>query len=144
MTLLEALAIAGCFVFNYFTVNKLGMVRWVNFHSMKWGKAYPILTVQIILSAALIVCAALLVWVYLKRRGSTRKLVGFMAVFSAILALAAVGYMLLMSLETMRAYYFICIMLAAAALLQLIKTAVALVILPKDAPKPEEKTNEEI
>lgn len=136
ITVIEVLLVAGCFVFNYFTVNKLGMVRWVNFHSMKWEKAYPILPIKIIVIAALLICTALLLWIYIKRRHSTRKLAGFMAAGSVILSLASVGYILFVSPETMRAYYFICVMLAAAAVMQLVKTAAGLIILRKKDPDP--------
>lgn len=119
-------------MFNYFTVKKLGMTRWVNFHSMKWEKAYPIFTVKAIAIAALLICTALLVWIYIKRRTRTKKLAGFMAAGSVILTLACIGYILFVSLETMRSYYFICMMLAAAALLQFIKASFGLILLPRE------------
>lgn len=131
MTILEAMAIAGCFIFNYFTVNKLGMVRWVNFHSMKWEKALPMTAIKVIVIAALLIFAALMMWIYIKRRTRTRKLAGLMAAGLVAVVLACVGYILFCSLKTMRSYYFICILLCMAALIQLIKTAVGLIALRK-------------
>ena len=131
MTILEALAFAGCFVFNYFTVNKLGMVRWVNFHSMKWEKTLPIFTLKAAVIAALFLLMALLVLIYIKGRKNKRKLCGFMAAGSVLLTLVCVGYIIFASFKTMRSYYFICVLLTAAAALQLIKTATGLAVLKK-------------
>lgn len=131
MTILEAMAIAGCFVFNYFTVNKLGMVRWVNFHSMKWEKAYPVFAIKAIAIIALLIFAALLMWIYIKRRHRTKKTAGAMAAWSVLITLACVGYILFCSMQAMRSYYFICILLCTAALIQLIKTAFGLMFLRK-------------
>lgn len=127
-TLLEAVLLAGTYIFNYFTVKKLGMNRWVNFRVMKWEKLYPIPMIKMIVVAVLVFLIVLLVCLYMKKKSSLKKFSGIMILATVVLTVVSVGYILFYSAMSMRAYYFLSIMLAAAALLQIIKTLVGIMV----------------
>ena len=128
VTLLEILFLAGTYIVNYFTVKKLGMTRWVNFRVMKWEEAYPIFWIKIIIILLLIICTVFVFWLYLKRRKTLKKLVGAMAIVMCVMSVISIGYILFSSVEKMRAYYLICMMLVAVAVLQLVKTIVGIMV----------------
>lgn len=128
VTLLEIGLFAGTFIVNYYTVKKLGMLRWVNFTSMKWEKNYPIVQIKIIAIILLVIFSILTLYLYLKRKSVLNKMIGIMVAVTCIISIISIGYILLSSFESMKAYYLICMMLVAAAILQFVKTLIGIMI----------------
>lgn len=130
-TLLELCALAGAYVFQYFTANRLGMVRWVNYNSRRWAAALPLTAVILIAAALLAALCVLEIVLFLKRRKFLKIFAGVMAAVSCILSLGCIGYLLGCSVELMRAYYFLCLLFLLAALIQHAKTLAGLRICRK-------------
>lgn len=135
--LLEILLYAGAYVFQYFTRKKLGMSRYVVFLNSKIKEAVPIQSIiygGILLIIILLVLAAVLYW---KRRERLGKLPAVMAGVSVLTSAFYMYYALANSVETMRAYYVLSVLLLAAGVLQLLKTLTACmsVTLPEKSSK---------
>ena len=126
VTLMEIGLLVGTYILNYYTVKKLGINRTVNFMSAQWEKNYPIPQIKMIVILLLAAFSVLIICIYLKQKASLNKMVGIMVIVMCILSTLSIGYALIFSRGRMRAYYIICLMLAGAAALQLIKTAVGI------------------
>ncbi len=126
VTILELAFLAGAYIVNYFTVKKLGMNRWVNARCLKWEKMYPIFGIKVVVILLLLALTVLVVRLYWKKRKEVKRRVGFMTVMTIVLSFVCIGFVLFKSFAVMRAYYFISMMFAVAAFLQIIKTLVAM------------------
>lgn len=126
MTLAEILFLAGAYIIQYFTRRKMGMARYVIYKNHGWERAFPMEALKYTAVAVLTALTFLLLAVLVKRRRQQGRLV--LAVHFAMLILTAIyaAYTCISSTEIMRAYYFISMMLGAAALLQIIKAWAAL------------------
>lgn len=128
VTLLEIVLLAGTYVVNYFTVKKLGMVRWVNARGLRWEKNYPIPFIKGIVIILLLAITILVFLVFKKKRKSLKKITYIMIVGMIALTALGGGYILFCSFKSMRAYYLISIMLACAAFLQVMKTFAGIMV----------------
>ncbi len=122
MTFAEILFLAGAYIVQYFTRKKMGMARYVIYKNQGWERSFPIETLKytsilVLTALTLLILAALVI-----RRGQKERLE--IAMHAAMVMLTALYgiYTYIGSTKTMRAYYFISLMLGAAALLQIIKT----------------------
>ena len=106
MVLLEAAALAGAYIINYFTNKKMGMARWVIYKNQGWERDYPVDTLKTAVMAVLILLTILVFLFFLKRKREAGKLLISMNVVMILLTLLYVSYTVISSRETMRAYYF--------------------------------------
>ena len=122
LNVLTVILMAGAYVLHYFSLRKLGMVRWLNFHSQNIENAIPLNVVKFIVLAVAVILIAVLAWRILK---SSQRTGG--AIANVILAiLVAVAYALVVfaiSREVTKAYVFITIIVGVAALLQTLTLA---------------------
>ncbi len=116
----------GAYVVNYFTVKKLGMVRYVNFYINKWENTYPVNTMKYSTVAVFLLLTVLILLIYLKKKENLSKYTMFICGITVLATFIFVGYICICSKETMRAYYFIAILLGAANLIQIIKAGIAI------------------
>lgn len=110
---------------QYFTKRKLGMVRWVNFQERKIQEAIP---VDVVKYAAVIVVLLLTIMVvrgFMKKRKSIGKIDTVMMAVLGILVLVYLGFTLFLTIEVTRVYFLILPMVGAAALLQVIRSGIA-------------------
>ncbi|WP_024291236.1 hypothetical protein [Lacrimispora indolis] len=126
VTFAEILFLAGVYIIQYFTRRKMGMARYVIYKNQGWERAFPMEALKYTAAAVLTALTLLLLAALVKRRKQLGRLV--VAIHFVMLILTAVygAYTCISSTETMRAYYFISLMLGAAALLQIIKAGAAL------------------
>lgn len=126
VTLAEILFLAGVYIIQYFTRRKMGMARYVIYKNQGWEQAFPMEALKYTAVAVLTALTLLLLAALVKRRKQQGRLI--VAIHFVMLILTAVyaAYTCIISTETMRAYYFISLMLGAAALLQIIKAGAAL------------------
>lgn len=127
-TLLEVAFLAGAYIVNYFTVKKLGMVRWVNARGMRWEKNYPISMIKGSIILLLLVFTLLVLFLFIKRRIALKRISAVMVIGMIVLTALSVGYILFCSFQTMRAYYLISILFVCAAVLQIIKASVGITV----------------
>lgn len=123
--LLEVAALAGAYAVHYFTVRRMGMVRYVIYKNQGWERDYPMgaLTMAGVLVIALLTAAVLIL--FLKKRKELSALILGMNVVMVILSVLYIGYTLMSSTETMPDYYFLSLLFLTAALVQAAKTAAA-------------------
>ncbi|WP_346706465.1 hypothetical protein [Merdimonas faecis] len=131
MVLLEAAALAGAYIINYFTNKKMGMARWVIYKNQGWERDYPVDTLKTAVMAVLILLTILVFLFFLKRKREAGKLLISMNVVMILLTLLYVSYTVISSRETMRAYYFLSLLFGIAAAVQILKTGAAVLMCGK-------------
>ena len=131
MVLLEAAALAGAYIINYFTNKKMGMARWVIYKNQGWEREYPMDTLKMAVMAVLILLTILVFLFFLKRKREAGKLLISMNVVMILLTLLYVSYTVISSRETMRAYYFLSLLFGIAAAVQILKTGAAVLMCGK-------------
>lgn len=131
MVLLEAAALAGAYIINYFTNKKMGMARWVIYKNQGWERDYPMDTLKMAVMAVLILLTILVFLFFLKRKREAGKLLISMNVVMILLTLLYVSYTVISSGETMRAYYFLSLLFGIAAAVQILKTGAAVLMCGK-------------
>ena len=131
VTFVEILFLAGAYLVQYFTRKKMGMARYVIYKNQGWERTFPMEALKYTAVTALTALALLLVIVLVLRRKQREKPVIAIHFGMIILTALYAAYTCFNSTETMRAYYFISLMLGAAALLQIIKAGAALVMCGK-------------
>ena len=128
MTFAEILFLAGAYLIQYFTRKKMGMARYVIYKSQGWERTFPMETLKYTSVSVLTALTVLLLAALVIRRRQKGRLEVAMHVAMVILTALYGIYTYISSIRTMRAYYFISLMLGAAALLQIIKTGAVHVI----------------
>lgn len=131
LTFAEVLFLAGAYLVHYFTRKKMGMARYVIYKNQSWERAFPMEALKYTAVAVLAVMTLLLLAVWIMRRKGQGKPAPFTYAAMAILTTLYASYTCISSTKTMRAYYFISLLLGAAALLQILKAGAALVICGK-------------
>ena len=119
---LEIALVIGAYVFNYFTRKKLGMMRFVNAVNMKWQKQYPLELLKMIVIVVILVGMGILLYKMVKMKKNLTLKIKLSVVWMITLSFGYMGYTLLLDVKRMTAYYFISLMLAIAAMLQIGKT----------------------
>ncbi len=122
ITFAEILFLAGAYIIQYFTRRKMGIARYVIYKSQGWERTFPMETLKYTSVAVLTTLTLLLLAASVIRRKQKGRLEAAMHVTMVILTTLYGAYTYISSTKTMRAYYFISLMLGAAALLQIIKT----------------------
>jgi hypothetical protein len=125
--IIELALLSGTYIINYFTVKKMGMLRWVVFKNMMWEKEYPITMLIIITAAALVILTVAVLLCFIKRR-ELKKIVTGMNAWMIVLTCMYLVYIVGCSTEKMRAYYLISLILALAAMLQIVKSFIGILL----------------
>ncbi|HSN58849.1 MAG TPA: hypothetical protein VLR72_05250 [Clostridiaceae bacterium] len=120
-SVLQVLLLIAAFGIQYFSTNKMGMMRYVVFTNHKWEGQYPISLLQYTTIAILVALAAITCVKYAKSKTGLP-----MIAVQAVITLVFVVFTLAFSTESFRSYYFMSLMLAFIALIQGIKVLVYL------------------
>ncbi|MFT4105093.1 MAG: hypothetical protein QM657_04955 [Lacrimispora sp.] len=128
MTFTEVLFLAGAYLVHYFTRRKMGMARYVIYKNQSWEQDFPMETLKYTAVAVLTAVTLLLLAIWIKRRKGQEKPAPFTYAAMTILTTLYVSYTCISSIKTMRAYYFISLLLGLAALLQIVKAGAALIM----------------
>jgi hypothetical protein len=121
-TILEVLMLIGAYMVNYFTRNKMGMLRHVIHKNYIWEEKYPITNIQYAAILALIMLMLLVLILYIKRKPKLKKIVTIMSITMVIFVFSFIGFTLIYSAEEIRAFYYISLILGLVTLIQIIKT----------------------
>ena len=126
-TILQALFLIAAFVIQYFSMKRMGMMRYVVFKNHEWETQYPIVSLKYASIAFLIIlCAAVTLYVKTKKTEYIKgKKAQLMLIAGVILTLSFVLFTLIFSTENYRSYYFTSLILAIVALIQHIKIFLA-------------------
>lgn len=126
--ILEIGAYAGAWIIHYFARRKLGMVRYLNYKNMSWERDYPVEALKLACVAAAALLTVLILLFFLKKRRETTLLTGAMTALMIALTALYGGYTLGCSTDVMTDYYFISILFLVAAMTQILKTGIAVLI----------------
>ncbi len=111
MTFAEILFLAGAYLIQYFTRKKMGMARYVIYKSQVWERTFPMETLKYTSVSVLTALTLLLLTALVIRRKQKGRLEVAMHVAMVILTALYGTYTYISSTKTMRAYYFISLML---------------------------------
>lgn len=123
LTILQIALLAGCVVFEKLSRSKMGVMRHVLYTNSKWEKKYPVDWMRYGVSVVLILLAFLFVFLLIRGlRGKHMRIVPVTSITVFIIASAGSAFIILLASKNLwRTYYYICMALAAIALLQLPK-----------------------
>lgn len=122
--LLEILAMVGAYAVHYFTRKKMGMARYVIYKNQGWESIYPMETIKWMPVSVILIISLLIVVIFWTTRKKAAKQITVMILGMSALSALYIGYTVFNSTETMRAYYFISLLLAIAAVIQIVMTAI--------------------
>lgn len=123
LTTLQIALLAGCVVFEKLSRSKMGVMRHVLYTNSKWEKKYPVDWMKYGVSVVLILLALLFVFFLIRGlHGKHMRIVPVMSITVFIIVSAGSAFIILLASKNLwRTYYYICMALAAIALLQLPK-----------------------
>lgn len=127
-TILQVIFLITACGIQFFSVKKMGMMRYVVYINHTWEAKYPIPALQYA-AIAFLVLFSVIILLYVKTKKSDYnigKKVLSMLVMEVIITLAFVFFTLAYSTESYRSYYFISLILAIITLIQDIKILVYL------------------
>lgn len=129
--ILIAAFLAGAYIIQYFARQKLGMIRWINFHVMKAREAMPIDALRYIAVAVVWVFVIFLLVRYSRKRGEYKRIVGCMVIVSAVLAVLYLSVTIAPPFAAMQGYYLILPLAGIANVVQLVKVFAAMRVCKK-------------
>jgi len=124
--------LASGFIIQYFTKRKLGMMRWINFHTYKYQEMLPLELLKYVAVSVIILLTVFIICRFMKKRKAAKMIDRITITVMAVVTLFDFGFALFSSLESVRAYYFIMPLLSVAALMQIIKNFVVIGMLKED------------
>ena len=124
--------LASGYIIQYFTKRKLGMMRWINFHTYKYQEMLPLELLKYVAVSLIILLTVFIICRFMKKRKAAKMIDKITITVMAVVTLFDFGFALFSSLESVRAYYFIMPLLSVAALMQIMKNFVVIGMLKED------------
>ena len=124
--------LASGYIIQYFTKRKLGMMRWINFHTYKYQEMLPLELLKYVAVSVIILLTVFIICRFMKKRKAAKMIDKSTITGMAVVTLFDFGFALFSSLESVRAYYFIMPLLSVAALMQIMKNFVVIGMLKED------------
>ena len=124
--------LASGYIIQYFTKRKLGMMRWINFHTYKYQEMLPLELLKYVAVSVIILLTVFIICRFMKKRKAAKMIDKITITVMAVVTLFDFGFTLFSSLESVRAYYFIMPLLSVAALIQIMKNFVVIGMLKED------------
>lgn len=124
--------LASGYIIQYFTKRKLGMMRWINFHTYKYQEMLSLELLKYVAVSVIILLTVFIICRFMKKRKAAKMIDRITITVMAVVTLFDFGFALFSSLESVRAYYFIMPLLSVAALMQIIKNFVVIGMLKED------------
>lgn len=124
--------LASGYIIQYFTKRKLGMMRWINFHTYKYQELLPLELLKYVAVSVIILLTVFIICRFMKKRKAAKMIDKITITVMAVVTLFDFGFTLFSSLESVRAYYFIMPLLSVAALMQIMKNFVVIGMLKED------------
>lgn len=131
VTFIEIVCLAGAYIFNYFTVRKLGMVRWVNYQTTQLTEKYPLGILEVAAGIMFVLGVVLAFRLFWKKRKQLKLFSWGVLLADLVMVIGYTGFIITKSFETLRAYHFVCLLLILSCFLQLVKVLSAPLVLKK-------------
>ncbi|ERI93814.1 hypothetical protein HMPREF1982_01388 [Clostridiales bacterium oral taxon 876 str. F0540] len=121
--ILQVLFVIAAYVIQYFSMKRMGMMRYVIFKNHEWEAQYPITALKYAAIIFLIIlCVAAILYVKTKKGNYIKDKKALpMLIASIVLTLIFVLFTLIFSTGNYRSYYFTSLILAIITLIQHIK-----------------------
>ncbi|MPM14903.1 hypothetical protein SDC9_61267 [bioreactor metagenome] len=122
-TIFQVLLLITAYGIQFFSMKKMGMMRYVLFINKEWQNKYPISLLQYAsISILVLLFVAIILYVKVKRGNyfKSKKFLSMLAI-DTILTFSYVIFTLSYSTKSYRSYYFTIIIFAVTALIQHIK-----------------------
>lgn len=133
LTIFQVLLLITAYGIQFFSMKRMGMMRYVLFINKEWQNKYPISLLQYAsISILVLLFVAIILYVKVKRGNyfKSKKFLSMLAI-DTILTFSYVIFTLAYSTKSYRSYYFTIIILAVTALIQHIKIILYLKALNK-------------
>ena len=124
--------LASGYIIQYFTKRKLGMMRWINFHTYKYQEMLPLELLKYVAVSVIILLTVFIICRFMKKRKAAKMIDRITIMVMVVVTLFDFDFALFSSLESVRAYYFIMPLLSVAALMQIMKNFVVIGMLKED------------
>jgi len=122
-TIFQVLLLITAYGIQFFSMKRMGMMRYVLFINKEWQNKYPISLLQYAsISILVLLFVAIILYVKVKRGNyfKSKKFLSMLAI-DTILTFSYVIFTLAYSTKSYRSYYFTILILAVTALIQHIK-----------------------
>ncbi len=126
ITSIQFILLVSAYAVQYFSMRKMGMMRYLVYKNQLWQSQYPITLFRYAAVTILIILALICIMLYYKKMRTTGKRMLLDVSASVVLTIIFVFFTLASSPSGYRAYYLICILLALAALIQDMKSIICL------------------
>lgn len=125
VNVLEAALLIGAYLINYYTPRKMGMFRFVGYKNMMWEERYNLQAIKSIAMIVIIILAIVTIAMYFVK---SRNVKLSMIVVTVLLTVLYVGFSMFNTVDTYKAFYFISPIIGLAALLQILKTLISVLL----------------
>lgn len=122
--LIEIILYTGAYVFNYFTVRRLGMNRYVVHLNGRIKEAVPIEMILKVGLPVLLIFCILTIIIYVRNKNDLKKLSVVMVLASICTTFLYAYYYLTTTVRERRAYYVLSTFFLMAGFVQVIKTII--------------------
>jgi hypothetical protein len=141
LTIIELLSFLSGYIIQYFTERRMGMARYVIYKNQSWQREYPLELWKICILILILLLTIMVFVLCIKRWGRITKITRIENSFMLVMTAAYISFILVKSTESMRAYYFIGLILAVIAVIQIIKAFAAILTDPGGGKIDNEKKN---
>ena len=126
VSVLEVLLLIGAYVLNKLSKKIMGVNRFIVYENQQWAKKYPMETIEtvgIIILALMLAALLLILW---KKRKNITVLKAADGVIAAGFTLFTIIFALIYSVETLKIFKFLAMILALVSVIQIVKTMAVL------------------
>lgn len=125
VNVLEVALLAGAALINYYTPRKMGMFRFVGYKNMMWEERYNLQAMKSMAMIVIFILAIITVAMYFIKSRNAKPL---MVIFTVLLTVVYVLFSMFNTVDTYKAFYFMSPMIGLAALLQILKTLISILL----------------
>lgn len=120
MSVLQILLIISAYVIQYFTVNRMGMMRHVMFTNQQWVNKYPVEVMSHVAVIFFVLILSLILYLDIKNDGIKAGRM-YRILESVVLCSGVLIFILLNSTQTFLSYYFMTLLLCIVVMIQFLK-----------------------
>ena len=125
INILEVALFIGAYLVNYYTPRRMGMFRFVVYKNMIWEEWYNLQAIKSMAMIGVIILAILtLVMYFIKDKNVKPSMIIIMVLITAFY----VVFSMFNTVDTYKAFYFMSPMIGLAALLQILKTLINILL----------------
>lgn len=125
-TILEVVLMIAAYIVNYFTKTRMGMGRHVIHKNYILENTYPMGFLKYSIILLFLVMMVIVVFMYSKRKDNLLEIAKKMNIAMIISTILFAVFIIIGSIESMRAFYYVSAILSIVVLIQIIKTFIGI------------------